>query len=119
MNIGSNVNIHVVFFDTQILKTCIIRNKHEAEEFIRGYNAFGFGGTDFNCVFDYADEFRKKSGGRPLKGLFFPMPAEAFPTKRKTIPLPFSYPKQHMRLILRVLYPGGLSWCITRIEVKI
>ena len=110
MDIRSDVSIHVVFFDTQILKTCIIRNKHEAEEFIRSYNAFGFGGTDFNCVFDYADEFRKKSGGRPLKGLFFFSDACGnFPDEKKDYPTTFFVPETTYALDLESFVPGWVE----------
>lgn len=71
MNIRSSVNIHVLFFDTEILGTQIIRSRNDAERFIKNYTGHGFGGTDFNCVFDYADHFSEHSGGRKLKGLFF------------------------------------------------
>ncbi len=95
MNIGSNVNIHVVFFDTRILKTCVIQNRNEADNFINSYEAFGFGGTDFNCVFDYADEFQGKSGGRRLKGLFFFSDAcGEFPMEKKNYPTTFFVPEE-------------------------
>jgi len=51
MLLSLQVNIHVVFFDTKILSTFIIRNKSEADEFIRNYNSFGFGGTNASLVF--------------------------------------------------------------------
>lgn len=71
MNIKSGVNIHVLFFDTDILGAEIIRSKNDAEKFIKNYTGHGFGGTDFNCVFNYANMFSEKSGGKKLKGLFF------------------------------------------------
>lgn len=71
MNIKSGVNIHVLFFDAYILGAEIIRSKKDADKFIKNYTGHGFGGTDFNCVFDYADRFSERSGGKKLKGLFF------------------------------------------------
>lgn len=71
MNIKSVVNIHVLFFDTEILGAKTIRSKNDADKFIKNYTGHGFGGTDFNCVFDYANTFSEKSGGKRLKGLFF------------------------------------------------
>lgn len=71
MNIKSGVNIHVLFFDTQILGAEIIRSKSDADKFIKNYKGEGFGGTDFNCAFNYADSFSEKSNGKKLKGLFF------------------------------------------------
>lgn len=93
MNIKGNVNIHAVFFDTKILETIIIKNKNDADRFIAKYTPHGFGGTDFNCVFDYADEFRKKSRGKKLKGLFFFSDAcGSFPQKKKNYPTTFFVP---------------------------
>lgn len=94
MNIRGNVNIHTVFFDTQILETSIIRNKNDADEFIRNYTPHGFGGTSFNCVFDYADNFSKISSGRKLKGLFFFSDAcGEFPREKKPYPTTFFVPE--------------------------
>ena len=94
MNIRGNVNIHTVFFDTQILETTIIRNKNDADEFIRNYNPYGFGGTSFKCVFDYADNFSKISSGRKLKGLFFFSDAcGEFPREKKSYPTTFFVPE--------------------------
>lgn len=71
LNIRSSVNIHVVTFDTQITGEKIIRSRKDAERLIRDYEGVGWGGTSFECVFDYADEFSKKNRGKKLKGLFF------------------------------------------------
>ena len=93
MNIKSNVNIHTVFFDTRILETTIIKDKNDADKFISGYTAHGFGGTDFHCVFEYADNFSKVSNGRRLKGLFFFSDAcGSFPQKKKFYPTTFFVP---------------------------
>lgn len=93
MNIRSSVNIHTVFFDTKILEATIIRNKNDADKFISGYTAHGFGGTDFHCVFDYADNFSKASNGKKLKGLFFFSDAcGSFPQKKKSYPTTFFVP---------------------------
>lgn len=94
MNIRKNVNIHTVFFDTQILYATVIRNKYDADKFISEYTPQGFGGTDFNCVFDFADDFPKRSKGRKLKGLFFFSDAYGcFPDKRRTYPTTFFVPE--------------------------
>ena len=72
--------------------------------------AFGFGGTDFNCVFDYADEFRKKSGGRPLKGLFFFSDACGnFPDEKKEYPTTFFVPETTYALDLESFVPGWVE----------
>lgn len=93
MNIRSSVNIHTVFFDTRILEATIIKNRTDADKFISGYTARGFGGTDFHCVFDYADDFSNKAGGRKLKGLFFFSDAcGSFPQEKKSYPTTFFVP---------------------------
>ena len=74
MDIKSSVNIHAVTFDTQIISKAVIRNKKDARELIENYNdhtMHGWGGTDFQCVFEYADNFRKNNRGKKLNGLFF------------------------------------------------
>ena len=74
MDIRSNVRIHAVTFDTEIIGKAVIRNRSDAERFIRDYDkhtSSGWGGTNFNCVFDYADDFKKHNNGKKLKGLFF------------------------------------------------
>ena len=71
LNIRSSVNIRVVTFDTQITSEKIIRSRKDAERFIRDYKGMGWGGTSFECVFKYADEFSKSNRGKKLKGLFF------------------------------------------------
>lgn len=101
MNIKSGVNIHVLFFDTEILGTEIIRSKNDAEKFIKNYTAHGFGGTDFNCVFHYADKFSEKSGGKRLKGLFFFSDAcGCFPCEMPSYKTTFFVPEE---------YCGGLE----------
>ncbi|MGN1415782.1 MAG: VWA-like domain-containing protein [Oscillospiraceae bacterium] len=71
MNIRSAVNIHVVTFDTRIISHKMIRSRKDAADMIKNYEVQGLGGTDFTCVFDYADDFPKNNHGKRLKGLFF------------------------------------------------
>lgn len=71
MNIRSSVNIHVVTFDTCIISKKVIRSRKDAYELIKNYKGSGWGGTDFTCVFNYADSFSKENHGKRLKGLFF------------------------------------------------
>jgi len=96
MDINNNVNIHTVFFDTKILGATVIRNKNDADRFISEYTARGFGGTDFNCVFDYADNFASKSKGKKLKALFFFSDAcGAFPKEERSYPTTFFVPQDN------------------------
>lgn len=92
-NIQGRVNIRVVTFDTEILDQTVIRSRSDADSFIKNYEGKGFGGTDFNCVFDYADQYAKESGGRKLKGLFFFSDAEgSFPSEKPGYPTVFFVP---------------------------
>lgn len=71
MDIRSSVNIRVVTFDTNITNEFYIRSAKSAEKLINEYEAKGWGGTDFNCVFNYADNYSRNNRGKKLKGLFF------------------------------------------------
>ena len=94
MGIRSIVNIHVVFFDASILGSEIIRSRNDAETFIEKYQMRGYGGTDFRCVFDYADNFEEVSNGRRLKALFFFSDACGFfPEEEKSYTTTFFVPE--------------------------
>ncbi|MCH5194855.1 MAG: hypothetical protein J1F11_12910 [Oscillospiraceae bacterium] len=96
MDIRSNVNIHAVTFDTQIIGSAVIRNRKDAEELIKNYSKYtdnGWGGTDFHCVFDYADQFSRNNSGKKLKGLFFFSDGYgAFPDAKKSYRTTFFIP---------------------------
>ena len=94
MNIRSSVNIHVVAFDTQLLFTKIIRSKNDVHDFFDDYKGCGWGGTDFRCVFEYADKFAEKNKGKKLKGLFFFSDGEGlFPGEKPSYRTTFFIPK--------------------------
>lgn len=71
MEIRSTVNINVITFDTEIMDNFIVRSKNDADKFLSNYGGQGWGGTDFNCVFNYADMYSSNNCGKKLKGLFF------------------------------------------------
>ena len=60
---------------------------------VNDWEGMGWGGTDFHCVFDYANEFSRQNRGKKLKGLFFfsdamgPFPSEK-PKYRTTFFVP-------------------------------
>lgn len=92
-NIQGRVNIRVVTFDTKIQAHTVIQSRSDADDFIRNYKGQGFGGTDFRCVFDYAEEYSKGPAGKKLKGLFFFSDAEgAFPAEKPNYPTVFFVP---------------------------
>ncbi|MCI7766901.1 MAG: VWA-like domain-containing protein [Oscillospiraceae bacterium] len=93
MNIKSSVNINVVTFDTEITMEKKIRSRKDADSLVTNYNPGGWGGTDFRCVFEYADNFSRKNRGKKLKGLFFFSDAcGAFPDKKPSYRTTFFVP---------------------------
>ena len=99
MDIRSNVNIHAVTFDARIVNSTVIRKRSDADELVKKYDEFarnGWGGTDFNCVFEYADQFKKNSSGKKLKGLFFFSDGYGpFPPDKKSYRTTFFIPKNN------------------------
>jgi len=68
MCITGRVNLRLVLFDTEIQSEYKIKNRRDADKIFEDFLSKGFGGTDFNCVFDYADKLKKDCN---VKGLFF------------------------------------------------
>lgn len=95
MNIRSTVNINVVTFDTTITSEFTVRSRKDAQRLISDYRGIGWGGTDFICVFDHANEFAKKNHNRKLKGLFFFSDAfGSFPDEKPTYKTTFFVPDE-------------------------
>lgn len=96
LNIRSSVNIHVVTFDTQITSEKIIHSRKDAEKLISNYKGIGWGGTSFDCVFRYADDFSRNNRGKKLKGLFFFSDAMGFfPTEKPKYRTTFFVPVEN------------------------
>lgn len=92
-NIQGRVNIHVVTFDTKIQDHAVIQSRGDADSFIRNYKGHGFGGTDFRCVFDFAEKYSKETAGKKLKGLFFFSDGDGtFPSEKPDYPTVFFIP---------------------------
>lgn len=107
MNITHNVNMHVVTFDTRIIRDFLIKNKSDTDKVLEQYPSDNcWGGTNFNCVFNYANNFAKNNHGRKLKALFFfsdgqgsfPASPTKYPTTffipEATYSSPFGFPEQ-------------------------
>lgn len=93
MNIKGVVNINVVTFDTEITSSFVIHSAKDAKRLLEKYEGRGWGGTDFHCVFDYADKFSKKNRGKKLRGLFFFSDAMgSFPDKKPKYKTTFFVP---------------------------
>lgn len=68
--LGGGYNIHVLLCDTSIRHSWIIREKEDIPIFSKEKFS-GFGGTDFQPVFDYVEEKRKDGELDNLKGLIY------------------------------------------------
>lgn len=97
MNIAGNVHLHVVTFDTQIVRDFLIKTKSDADKLLEEYPSDNcWGGTDFNCVFNYANNFSKNNRGKKLKALFFFSDGQgAFPASPTKYPTTFFIPEEN------------------------
>ena len=78
-----HMEIHLVQFDTKIQAATIIRSQKELPSLTDSFSVHGFGGTDYRCVFEYANAIR-----RGVQGLLiltdgygtYPSERPAYPT---------------------------------------
>lgn len=111
LNIRSSVNIHVVTFDTQITSEKIIRSRKDAEKLVSNYKGIGWGGTSFECVFEYADDFSKNNRGKKLKGLFFFSDAMGFfPSEKPKYRTTFFVPVNDELMLFNDNYVSVPDW---------
>ncbi len=98
-------------FDTQITSEKIIRSRKDAEKLIRDYKGTGWGGTSFECVFDYADNFSKNNRGKKLKGLFFFSDAMgSFPEQKPKYRTTFFFPVNDEPMFFNDNYLSVPEW---------
>ena len=67
----SKVNIHIIQCDAALQEDKKITNQKEFDEYIKTMKLHGFGGTDFNPVFDYVYKLIKEKEFSNLKGLIY------------------------------------------------
>ncbi len=90
LNLRGTVNINVVTFDTEILSSTVIKSRNDANSLVNNFPSCGWGGTDFECVFDYAKELSEK---KRVKALFFFSDGDGrFPDDKPKIPTAFFVP---------------------------
>jgi predicted metal-dependent peptidase len=71
MEIGNQVNIKIIQCDDEIVDEKDIASQFDIENYISDFEAFGFGGTDFNPVFDRIKELQSEGFLQNLKGLIY------------------------------------------------
>lgn len=90
LNLKGTVNINVVTFDTEIQSSTVIKNRNDANSLVNSFPSNGWGGTSFECVFDYAKELSEK---KRVKALFFFSDGDGrFPDDKPKIPTAFFIP---------------------------
>ena len=90
LNLRGTVNINVVTFDTEIQSSTVIKSRSDANSLLSSFPSYGWGGTDFECVFDYAKELSEK---KRIKALFFFSDGDGrFPDDKPKIPTAFFVP---------------------------
>ncbi len=70
-NFFNKVNIHIIQCDAQIQSDVKITSRQEFDEFIKSMKLYGFGGTDFQPVFQYVDQLIKQKEFKNLRGLIY------------------------------------------------
>ncbi len=63
--------IHIIQCDAEIQETVVLKSKKEIEEYIENITLKGFGGTDFNPVFEYVNSVFEKSQKNEITGLIY------------------------------------------------
>ena len=71
MEIGNQVNIKIIQCDDEIVDEKDITSQFDIEEYTSNFEAFGFGGTDFNPVFNRIKELQEEGSLQNLKGLIY------------------------------------------------
>lgn len=90
LNLRGTLNINVVTFDTEIQSSAVIKSRRDAKSLVNAFPPYGWGGTDFECVFDYAKELSEK---KKVKALFFFSDGDGrFPDDKPKIPTAFFVP---------------------------
>lgn len=67
----SKVCIHIIQCDTKIRSDVKIQNLKDLEEYMRNFQIYGGGGTDFRPVFKYVDDLIEAKEFTDLRGLLY------------------------------------------------
>ena len=66
-----HVNVHIVQCDAAVQSDVALHSRAEFDEYMRGFEVLGMGGTDFRPVFAYVDELVAAGEFERLKGLLY------------------------------------------------
>jgi len=90
---GRHMELTLIQCDAEIQNVQAISRDDCVEEILSGYEAFGWGGTDFRPVFDYAD--RLQQDGEAVRGLLYLSDGfGSFPEERPNYPVAFLFPRE-------------------------
>lgn len=70
-NFFTKINLHIVQCDAEIQETVKITNQEEFDNYIKGMEIRGLGGTDFRPVFAYVDQLIEQHEFQNLKGMIY------------------------------------------------
>jgi len=89
---GRKMELTLIQCDAEIQNVQTLSRDDCVEEILSGYQAFGWGGTDFCPVFDYANKLQQE--GEPVRGLLYLSDGfGSFPDERPSYPVAFLFPR--------------------------
>lgn len=68
---GDKVNLHIIQCDNKIQTDLKITRTEDLEKYTESFQVFGFGGTDFQPVFEYVDKLVEAGEFENLRGLIY------------------------------------------------
>ncbi len=68
---GDKVNLHIIQCDNRIQTDLKITRTEDLEKYTENFQVFGFGGTDFQPVFEYVDKLIEAGEFENLRGLIY------------------------------------------------
>lgn len=103
-----STNIHVIQCDSEIQSDQIIHSPEDLRRFASNIVIRGSGGTDFQPVFDYVDQLRRKGEFVELEGLlYFTDGLGKFPEKKPDYKTAFIFPAEIQGA------PAAPEWALT------
>ncbi len=69
--LGRSFSIRIIQCDNEIQEDVVLRNRREAELYLKGMRIKGQGGTDFRPAFSYIEELTRRGAFSRLKGIVY------------------------------------------------
>ena len=89
---GRQMELTLIQCDAEIQSVQTLSRDDCVEEILSGYDAFGWGGTDFCPVFDYVNKLQQD--GETIRGLLYLSDGYgSFPDTRPDYPVAFLFPR--------------------------